>query len=60
MTGKIVYKRAKNGQYYFVLKAKNGFALVSSSLYEEKRKMVDAAVSMLKAAVAPKLVDETD
>jgi uncharacterized protein YegP (UPF0339 family) len=50
MAGKFEIKKAKDGQYYFNLKAGNGEVILSSELYKEKRSADNGIESVKKNA----------
>jgi uncharacterized protein YegP (UPF0339 family) len=50
MAGKFEIKRAKDGQYFFNLKAGNGQVILSSELYAERRSAENGIESIRKNA----------
>jgi len=57
MRGKFEIKVAKNGKYYFVLKAGNGRILVRSEMYESKTACENGIASVQKHAQTTEIVD---
>ena len=48
MAGKFVVKKAKNGQYYFNLKAANGEIILTSEMYKKKASAMNGIASVQK------------
>ena len=53
MAGKFELKKAKDGQFYFNLKASNGKIILTSERYPEKRKANQGIESVRKNAANP-------
>ena len=52
MAGKFVLKVAKNGQYFFNLKAANGQVILTSEMYKTKDSATDGIASVRKNAAS--------
>jgi hypothetical protein len=48
MPGKFLLKTAKDGQFYFNLKASNGEVILTSEMYTEKRGALNGIASVIK------------
>ena len=48
MAGKFVLRTAKDGQFYFNLKASNGEVILTSEMYTEKRGALNGIASVIK------------
>ena len=57
MTAKFKLKTAKDGQYYFVLKAKNGQTLVTSEMYKKRSSALKGIASVKKNAPDAEIVE---
>lgn len=57
MAGKYVIKKAKNGQFYFNLKAGNGETILSSEMYKKKASAKGGIASVQKNSPDPKRYD---
>jgi uncharacterized protein len=54
MPGKFVLKTARDGQFYFNLKATNGEIILTSEMYKEKRSALKGIASVQKNSPEPK------
>jgi uncharacterized protein len=54
-----VISKSKDGQYYFVLKARNGQILVTSETYTTKQSAENGIRAVRGTATAAKVVDTT-
>lgn len=60
MAGKFEIKRAKDGQFYFNLKAGNGEVIATSEMYKQKASALNGIESVQKNAPDAKVVDLSD
>ena len=59
MAGRFVIKKAKNGQYFFVLKAANGEDIATSEMYKAKSSAKEGIDSVKSNAPTARVDDET-
>jgi uncharacterized protein YegP (UPF0339 family) len=59
MAGRFVIKKAKNGQYVFVLKAANGEDIATSETYKSKASAQAGIASVKANAPTARIDDET-
>lgn len=59
MAGRFVVKKAKNGQYVFVLKAANGEDIATSETYKSKASALAGIASVKANAPTARIDDET-
>ena len=57
MAGKYVVKKAKNGQFFFNLKAGNGETILSSEMYKKKASAMNGIASVQKNSPDAKRYD---
>lgn len=57
---KFVIEKSKDGQFYFVLKARNGQVLVTSETYKRKASCKKAIWSMKDKVFTAKIIDKTE
>ena len=60
MAGKFELKTAKNGKFYFNLKASNGQIILSSEMYESRQAAENGIASVKKNADDPKRYDRKE